>query len=112
MTQENDEPPAGPAGPYTLEQHAAWTEAHQNRKSQVGIYHGIGPEPKRSSGRWEDWIETLYMACDWSLVPLDWKPGDPRDPETQAEIENCAWLRTKYEIEKAMEAARKGPAPR
>jgi hypothetical protein len=78
----------------------------------VGIYHGIGPEPKRSSGRWEDWIETLYMACDWEKVPSDWKVGDPRDPKTQAEIEDRAKLQTDYQIKKAMEAARTRLAPK
>jgi hypothetical protein len=85
MTNENDETPAGSAGPYTPEQHAAWTEQRDRRKSQVGLYYGLGPEPEYGTAQWFDWIESLYQNHDWKIVPRDWKPGDPTAEDLECE---------------------------
>jgi hypothetical protein len=91
MTQENDETPAEEAGnnsrwpAHWPPEHIAQVEAQQARKSQIGLYYGLGPEPARDSGKWEDWIDTLYVWCDWSKVPLDWKPGDPTADDLERE---------------------------
>jgi hypothetical protein len=109
MTKENDKPPAVPAGPFTPEQHAAWTEARQRRKSQVGLYYGIGPEPVPGDGRyWEGWIEDLYMIYDWSKVPVDWQPGAPRDPETQASLDREAIRQADAALARIIESSRGG----
>ncbi len=77
-------------------------EAHRALKSQVGIYHGIGPEPARDSGKWEDWIETLYMFCDWEKVPEDWQPGDPTAADIKRERE------ADYALARLVESSRGG----
>jgi hypothetical protein len=60
------------------------------RRTQIGLFYGIGPEPVPGDGRyWMGWIDHFY-DLDWEKVPTDWKPGDPTAADIEREREEKA----------------------